>query len=61
MADGGSGHFGPVARDVSDLPANSPVRPLAHDLLAIAAANSWQIETNFPKVQRRVGGYAGDG
>src|SRR6266700_2712065 len=57
MADGSSGHFGPAARDLSDLPANSPVKPLAHDLLEIAGANSWDIETNFPKVQRRVGGY----
>ena len=45
MADGLSGHFGPAARD----------------LLGIAAANSREIETNVPKVQRRVGGYAGNG
>jgi FAD/FMN-containing dehydrogenase/Fe-S oxidoreductase len=57
MADGLSGHFGPAARDLSDLPMNSPVVPLARDLLGIAAANSREIETNFPKVQRRVGGY----
>jgi len=25
LADGSSGHFGPAARDLSDLPANSPV------------------------------------
>jgi FAD/FMN-containing dehydrogenase len=61
MADGLSGHFGPAARDLSDLPANSPVVPLARDLLGIAAANSREIETNVPKVQRRVGGYAGNG
>jgi FAD/FMN-containing dehydrogenase/Fe-S oxidoreductase len=57
MADGTSGHFGRAARDLSDLPLNSPVVPLARDLLGIAAANSREIETNFPKVQRRVGGY----
>ena len=45
MADGLSGHFGPAACD----------------LLGIAAANSREIETNVPKVQRRVGGYAGNG
>jgi FAD/FMN-containing dehydrogenase len=61
MADGLSGHFGPAARDLSDLPLTSPVVPLARDLLGIAAANSREIETNFPKVQRRVGGYAGNG
>src|SRR4030081_1438786 len=57
LADGLSGHFGPAARDLSDLPLTSPVVPLARDLLGIAAANSREIETNFPKVQRRVGGY----
>jgi FAD/FMN-containing dehydrogenase len=61
MADGLSGHFGPAARDLCDLPANSPVVPLARDLLGIAAANAREIETNVPKVQRRVCGYAGNG
>jgi hypothetical protein len=36
--------------------ANSPVKPLACGLLEIAAANSQEIETNVPRVQRRVGG-----
>src|ERR1700716_2854401 len=49
LADGTAGHFGPAARDLSDLPANSPVRPLAHDVLEVAANNSWEIEENFPK------------
>jgi FAD/FMN-containing dehydrogenase/Fe-S oxidoreductase len=57
LADGMAAHFGPAARDLSDLPADSAVVPLARDLLEIAAARSWEIETNFPKVQRRVGGY----
>jgi hypothetical protein len=39
---------------------NSPVVPLARDLLGIAAANAREIETNFPKVQRRVGSYTGN-
>ena len=50
-------HFGPVAPDLSDLPADSPLRPLARDLLAIGAREADEIEARFPKVQRRVGGY----
>src|SRR6476619_4087554 len=57
MADGASAHFGPAARDLSDLPRQSPLVPLARDLLAIAAREADAIEANFPKVQRRVGGY----
>src|ERR1700716_820946 len=33
LADGTTAHFGPAARDLSDVPA--PLRPLAADLLAI--------------------------
>src|SRR6266513_1867851 len=29
LADGSSAHFGPVAYDLSDVPASSPLRPLA--------------------------------
>jgi FAD/FMN-containing dehydrogenase/Fe-S oxidoreductase len=57
LADGASAHFGPIARDLSNVPASSPLRPLAHDLLALAAAQAQEIEARFPKVQRRVGGY----
>src|SRR3954468_24554539 len=57
MADGTSGHFGRAARDLSDLPRQSPLVPLARDLLAIAAREAGAIDANFPKVQRRVGGY----
>ena len=57
LADGASAHFGPAARDLSDLPRQSPLVPLARDLLALAAREADEIETNFPKVQRRVGGY----
>jgi FAD/FMN-containing dehydrogenase/Fe-S oxidoreductase len=57
LADGSAQHFGPVARDLSDLPAHSALRPLASELLAIAAQEADEIETRFPKVQRRVGGY----
>src|SRR5262245_1255597 len=57
LADGTPAHFGPAACDLSDLPANSPVIPLARDLLALAAREADEIEARFPKVQRRVGGY----
>jgi FAD/FMN-containing dehydrogenase len=57
LADGTFAHFGPAARDLSDLPKDSPLVPLARDLLALAAAEADEIEANFPKVQRRVGGY----
>jgi len=57
LADGGRAHFGPIARDLSNIPQASPLRPLAADLLALAAAQAGEIEARFPKVQRRVGGY----
>src|SRR5690349_18624344 len=57
LADGHVEHFGRVAADLSGLPPGSGLAPLARDLLAIAAEEAPEIETNFPKVQRRVGGY----
>ena len=57
LADGRVAHFGPAARDLSDLPPASPLLPLAHNLLRLAAQEADEIETRFPKVQRRVGGY----
>src|SRR3954467_13105508 len=57
LADGTKAHFGPVAAGLSDLPANSPLRPLAADLLNIGLREADEIEARFPKVQRRVGGY----
>jgi len=57
LADGSRGHFGPVSAGLSDLPADSPLRPLARDLLAIGERESDEIAARFPKVQRRVGGY----
>ena len=57
LADGSKAHFGPVAADLSDLPANSPLRPLARDLFALGAREADEIAARFPKVQRRVGGY----
>ncbi|NVO14296.1 MAG: FAD-binding protein [Rhodoplanes sp.] len=57
LADGTPARFGRVAADLSDLPKTSPVRPLAQDLLALAAREAGEIAARFPKVQRRVGGY----
>nr|WP_246700563.1 FAD-binding and (Fe-S)-binding domain-containing protein [Variibacter gotjawalensis] len=57
LADGTHASFGRVAPDLSDLPANSPLRPLARDLLGIAAREKDEIAARYPKVQRRVGGY----
>ncbi len=57
LPDGARAHFGPVAPDLSSLPADSPLRPLARELLAIGAREADEIEKRFPKVQRRVGGY----
>src|SRR5215471_7067104 len=57
LADGTPAHFGAAAYDLSDLPASSPLIPLARDLLAVAAREAHEIEARFPKVQRRVGGY----
>jgi FAD/FMN-containing dehydrogenase/Fe-S oxidoreductase len=57
LADGAKAHFGPVAADLSDLPADSALRPLARDLFALGAREADEIAARFPKVQRRVGGY----
>jgi FAD/FMN-containing dehydrogenase/Fe-S oxidoreductase len=57
LADGSAAHFGPAARDLSDLPPASPLLPLARDLLALAAREADEIDARFPKLQRRVGGY----
>ena len=57
LADGSKGHFGPVAAGLSNLPAGSPLRPLARSLIDIGLREADEIEARFPKVQRRVGGY----
>jgi FAD/FMN-containing dehydrogenase/Fe-S oxidoreductase len=57
MANGDRAHFGPVAPDLSDLAGSSPLRPIAQDLLGIAAREADEIAERYPKVQRRVGGY----
>ncbi len=57
LADGSAAHFGPIGAGLRELPADSPLRPLAEDLLAIGVRESDEIAARFPKVQRRVGGY----
>jgi FAD/FMN-containing dehydrogenase/Fe-S oxidoreductase len=57
LADGTAAHFGPVAPDLGDVPADSPLRPLAADLLALGRREADEVAARFPKVQRRVGGY----
>jgi FAD/FMN-containing dehydrogenase/Fe-S oxidoreductase len=57
LADGSKAHFGPVAPDLSDLPADSSLRPLAAELFALGRREAGEISARFPKVQRRVGGY----
>ncbi len=48
LADGTSAHFGPIG--------SSP-NPFEKFLLSLGAREANEIEKNFPKVQRRVGGY----
>ena len=57
LADGQLAHFGQVGADLSQIPAHSPLRPLAKDLLAIGWREQDEIAAKFPRVQRRVGGY----
>ena len=57
LANGASEHFGPTAPDLSGIPAHSSLFPIARDLVALAAQEAEEIEKNFPKLQRRVGGY----
>ena len=57
LANGASQHFGPTAPDLSNIPAHSALFPIARDLVALAAQEAEEIESNFPKLQRRVGGY----
>jgi FAD/FMN-containing dehydrogenase/Fe-S oxidoreductase len=57
LADGTSARFGSVAPDLSNLPPRSPLLPLARALIDLAAREADEVAANFPKVQRRVGGY----
>jgi FAD/FMN-containing dehydrogenase/Fe-S oxidoreductase len=57
LADGSTGHFGPVGAGLRDPAPDPQLRPLAEDLLAIGVREADEIAARFPKVQRRVGGY----
>jgi FAD/FMN-containing dehydrogenase/Fe-S oxidoreductase len=57
LADGSKARFGPMAADLSDIPAGSPLRPLAESLFDLGRREAAEVEARFPKVQRRVGGY----
>jgi len=52
LADGARAHFGRMGETGVDVPP-----ALIRDLLAIATREANEIERQFPKVQRRVGGY----
>jgi FAD/FMN-containing dehydrogenase/Fe-S oxidoreductase len=56
LADGSAMHFCEISTDLSDF--NDPARrDLAAKLLGIGAREADEVARNFPKVQRRVGGY----
>jgi Fe-S oxidoreductase/FAD/FMN-containing dehydrogenase len=57
LADGSLAQFGPIGNDLSGVPAQSALRPIAEKLLAIGAREKDEVAARFPKVQRRVGGY----
>src|SRR6516165_6379456 len=57
LADGAAAHFGSVAPDLSDVAEESPLKPIARDLLALGAREAGAVKVRFPQVQRRVGGY----
>src|SRR5215472_5965995 len=56
LADGAAAHFGSVAPDLSDVAEDSPLKPIARDLLALGAREAGAVKVRFPQVQRRVGG-----
>ncbi len=57
LPNGAPARFGEVSRDLSELPHDSALRPIAEHLFALGAREAAEIEERFPKVQRRVGGY----
>ncbi|HEY1855961.1 FAD-binding and (Fe-S)-binding domain-containing protein [Acidocella sp.] len=56
LADGSAMHFGEISTDLSDV-NDFASRDLAAKLLRIGAREADEVAQNFPKVQRRVGGY----
>lgn len=57
LADGAKAHFGPVDHNLSSLPPDAPLAPLARDLFDLGAREADEVAARFPGVQRRVGGY----
>jgi FAD/FMN-containing dehydrogenase/Fe-S oxidoreductase len=57
LPNGQPARFAEVSRDLSELPHDSALRPIAERLFALGAREATEIEERFPKVQRRVGGY----
>ncbi len=57
IASGQHIHFGPIASDLSDVPATAPHHALFRDMLALGSREADEVKARFPKVQRRVGGY----
>src|SRR5215510_8590055 len=55
LPDGSALHFGPIALDLSDVPA--ALKPLAKALMEIGEREAEMVKARFPQVQRRVGGY----
>src|SRR5215468_3287154 len=48
LANGRSGHFGPVSPGLADLAKNPPLQALAQDLLAIGVREADEVATRFP-------------
>ncbi|TCK29022.1 FAD/FMN-containing dehydrogenase [Ancylobacter aquaticus] len=57
LANGDKAYFGPVDHNLSSLPPDSPLAPLARDLFDLGAREAGEVAARFPAVQRRVGGY----
>lgn len=57
LADGTRARFGSQRADLADIGANDPRRALFGELLAIGHREADEVESRFPAVQRRVGGY----
>ncbi|HEX3483602.1 MAG TPA: FAD-linked oxidase C-terminal domain-containing protein, partial [Micropepsaceae bacterium] len=57
LPNGAAARFAEISRDLSELPPDSALRPIARELFALGEREAAEIEERFPKVQRRVGGY----
>ena len=57
LADGSTLHFGEVSRDLARANTPDDATGLFQDMLALGEREATEIAEQFPKVQRRVGGY----